>query len=290
MTSRYFRLALTGHPLGHSLSPVIHQAALASTGLQGEYSLQPVPPLEGQIGLEKLTAQLRAGDLQGLNVTIPHKQAIRDVCDRLTPLAARVQAVNLLFMEAGQLVGDNVDVPGFLAGLDQLSGSPRAKGKALVLGAGGSARAVVCGLEERGWQVTLAVRRPQQARELASDLGHPGIPVITLERDALGALQVDLLVNTTPLGMSPHPAGSPWPEDLPFPTRTLVYDLIYNPFRTRLMAQAEAAGNGTLNGLTMLVEQAALSFLRWTGQNPDRKTMEAAAIAALEQRNQAETA
>ena len=263
-------LGLVGWPLGHSLSPRLHNAALAALNLPGEYRLYPVPPFpEGQAHLADLLDQVRKGALDGLNVTIPHKQNVLSLLDDLTPTAAAIGAANLIFMKAGRLTGDNADAAGFLADLqhnglaDPISGSRTA----LVLGAGGSTRAVVYALIHAGWQVWIAARRIEQASALVASLqiSGPALHVLRLEAEALSGAY-GLIVNTTPLGMSPDVETCPWPAGLPFPPGAGVYDLVYNPFETTLVRQARAAGLHAANGLGMLVNQAAIAFETWTGQ------------------------
>ncbi len=287
MTPSRFNLGLIGYPLERSLSPQIHQAALRFSGLQGEYRLYPVAPLpEGQEALEHMLKRLRQGSLHGLNVTIPHKQNVLPHLDELAPAARSVGAANTLYVQNGRLVGDNTDIPGFLADLQRQL--PGASGKALVLGAGGSARAVVYALLQTGWQVVVAARRLEQAAsllpspvggrtrpELAEGVGDdgylPSVQAVLLEASSLaGVPDVSLVVNATPVGMLPQPGASPWPEDLALPPGAAVYDLIYKPLETRLMRQARQAGHVAFNGLGMLVEQAALSFERWTGVSVNR--------------------
>jgi shikimate dehydrogenase len=263
---------LIGYPLGHSLSPQLHQAAFKALGLEGRYRLFPIAPMpEGEAPLRALLETLRAGDLDGLNVTIPHKQAVIPWLDELSPVAQAVGAVNTLFRRGNRLCGDNTDVPGFLADLRSVGVDPTLADFALVLGAGGSARAVVYALLQSGWAVTLAARRP------GVTLGYAGqsISAVPLTLQALRPLIKDcrLIVNTTPVGMTPQVDASPWPEDLPFPPGAAVYDLVYNPPVTRLVQQARQAGRVAGTGLGMLVEQAALSFERWVGQAPSIQAM-----------------
>ena len=163
------QLGLIGYPLGHSLSPKIHAAALESCGLQGDYSLFPIHP-DDQQGLKELLARVRSGEITGLNVTIPHKQNVFSLLDELTPTAQDIGAVNTISMRNGRLTGDNTDAPGFLADLEEFLGN-RDLGNGgqkatLVLGAGGSARAVVYALVNDDWNVTVAARRFEQAEEL----------------------------------------------------------------------------------------------------------------------------
>ena len=151
-------LGLIGYPLSHSLSPQLHAAAFQALKLDGEYRLYPVAPNDNQ-GLAKLAQRLRLGKLQGLNVTIPHKQAILPLLDKLTPSAQAIGAVNTLYLKGDRLIGHNTDAPGFLSDLHNSFGQPTVEKNALVLGAGGAARAVVYALLTDGWNVTLAVRR-----------------------------------------------------------------------------------------------------------------------------------
>lgn len=276
---RTFQLGLVGYPLGHSLSPQIQAAALASCGLGGEYSLFPIHTADGQ-GLADLLARVRAGEIDGLNVTIPHKQNVVPLLDGLTPAARAIGAVNTVYLKDGSLLGDNTDAPGFLADLDSFLTTKTQRHQdtksALVLGAGGSARAVVYALVNDGWTVTLAVRRLEQAKDLAARYGLRIMPTLNLK-----SLTFNLVVNATPVGMSPNCDASPWPTGLPFPIDARIYDLVYNPPETALTRAARAQGFPAINGLGLLVEQAALSFERWTGREPSRAAMRQAAAAAL---------
>lgn len=273
-----YRLGLIGYPLGHSLSPGIHQAALQAMNLPGEYRLYPVEPLpEGQAALNQLVSRIRRGELDGLNVTIPHKPSVLPLLDGLTPTAAGIGAVNTLFRDGNRLKGDNTDAPGFLADLERLDVTH--PGRALVLGAGGSARSVVYALAQRGWQVRIAARRQAQAQALAHNIALSGISDQLLTATSLShagvlaGLPVELIVNTTPVGMAPLLDANPWPPGLPLPEDVFVYDLIYNPAETPLLKAARKAGLRPANGLGMLVEQAALSLECWTGQPVPRQSM-----------------
>jgi shikimate dehydrogenase len=264
-------LGLIGYPLGHSLSPTLHAAALAQYELQGEYRLYPVPPLpEGLSELKALMERLRRGELHGLNVTIPHKQSVVEWLDELTPAARAIGAVNTLINRDGRLVGDNTDAPGFWADIESLWGF-KYPARALVLGSGGVARGMVYALAAHGWQVTIAAARPEdmkQAHTLASDLSPVGgkLDVIELNPALLGQYgNMALVVNATPLGMSPNNDISPWPEGVSFPLACKVYDAVYNPLETRFVRSARAAGVPAETGLGMLIAQAALAFERWTG-------------------------
>ena len=286
-----YTLGLTGFPLSHSLSPKLHNAALTAAGLEGSYSLFPVDPAHPD-ALAALLGRVRSGEIHGLNVTIPHKQAVIPLLDELTETAQAIGAVNTIYMRSDRLIGDNTDAAGFWEDVSSLMVNSKwlmVNGKskisntqspitnpqspipnhqsALVLGAGGSARAVVYALVKNGWQVTLAARRIEQAEELAQRYTQN---VIATTFSILPSA-FRLLINTTPLGMTPHTDTCPWEQD--FPPETFVYDLVYNPPETLLMKRARAAGLQAANGLGMLIEQAALAFERWTGHKADRTAM-----------------
>lgn len=271
-------LGLIGYPLGHSLSPKIQSAALHACGLAGDYSLFPIHP-DDQTALKDLLGRVRSGELQGLNVTIPHKQNVISHLDELTPTARSIGAVNTIYLRENKLIGDNTDAPGFLADVRRVfKFSPLAfQPSALILGAGGSARAVVYALQNDGWDVTLAARRLEQANELAERFGN--VKVVEYDVQSLKLSNVQLIVNTTPVGMTPNIAESPWPEGLDFPPHAAIYDLVYNPRATRLVREACAQGRLAATGLGMLIAQAALSFEIWTGCKPPREVM----LAALDQ-------
>lgn len=282
---KYFSFGLTGYPLDHSLSPRIHTAALQALGLQGDYRLYPVEEISG---LNELLSFMRRGSLVGLNVTIPHKGSIYPLLDNLTPTTKAIGAVNTIYLLDEQLVGDNTDASGFLADLNYLGWSykeNRSK-RALILGAGGSARAVVYGLTRMGWQITVAARRLEQARGLVEiiqtaveketpTLKMKQLTTIQMDGESLSAVlpSTNLIINTTPLGMYPHQDDSPWPSDLEFPPEVAVYDLVYNPAETPLIRAAKDNGLRATNGLGMLIEQAALSFKIWTGLDAPREMM-----------------
>ncbi len=272
-----FKLGLIGYPLDHTLSPKIHTAALQACGLDGDYSLFPVAPGDKQ-GLKELLDRVRSKQIHGLNVTIPHKQNVIEFMDELTPTAQAIGAVNTIHMNGDKLVGDNTDAPGFLVDLKKLQAefpSPilgegvRVRGKsAIVLGAGGSSCAVVHALLNDGWNVTIAARRIEQAQQLTASFPDYHLPFANLPD--LRLLIFELLVNTTPLGMSPNFETSPLPENAELSQGTIVYDLVYNPRETKLVRDARSQGLKATTGLGMLIEQAALAFEIWTGHNPPR--------------------
>ncbi|GMV34767.1 MAG: shikimate dehydrogenase [Chloroflexi bacterium] len=275
-----YQLGLIGYPLDHSLSPRIHSAALKSCGLAGDYSLFPIPPEDRQ-ALQALLARVRSGDIRGLNVTIPHKQSVVEFMDDLTPTAQAIGAVNAMYMRGNKLIGDNTDAAGFLADLKKVNKETGAQGNksALVLGAGGSARAVVYALLNDGWNVTLAARRLEQAGQLAKSVASYRLQVTSYETFQPSTLQLlsgqafDLLVNTTPLGMTPNIDQSPLPENILLPKDIMIYDLVYNPRETKLVRDAKAQGCRAATGIGMLIEQAALAFELWTGHTPPRTAL-----------------
>jgi shikimate dehydrogenase len=282
----HFSFGLTGYPLGHSISPALHRAALDAAGLQGDYHLYEIPPLPaGEAALVSLLQTLRRGDQHGLNVTIPHKQSLLPFLDDTTPAAQQIGAINVVYRKDERLIGDNTDAAGFLKDLERfLSEENRpTRGRALVLGAGGSARAVVYALHAADWMVTVAARRIEQAQTLADEIGPESIQCAHLDLSGIQtAGEIELLVNTTPVGMQPHTAASPWPENLALPAGAAIYDLVYNPSHTKLIQAAAAAGLPACSGLGMLIEQAALSFERWTGYPANRAAMQQAARSALQ--------
>jgi len=266
----FIQLGLIGYPLGHSLSPKIHTAALEACGVEGEYSLFPIHP-DDQQGLRDLLARVRSGEIRGLNVTIPHKQNVIALMDELSPTAHAIGAVNTIYLRENNLVGDNTDAAGFLSDLkNELATETLRHGdsKALVLGAGGSARAVVHGLLNDGWAVTIAARRLEQATQLASTFPNYELQISNIESVSSQFSKVQLIVNTTPVGMFPHTDQSPLPEHVSLSKHTMIYDLVYNPRETKLVRDARAQGLAATTGLGMLVEQAALAFELWTGHHP----------------------
>lgn len=275
-------IGLIGWPVSHSLSPAMHNAAAGALGLDWAYVPLPVHP-------DRLPDALRglpALGFRGVNVTVPYKEAAISYLHAVYPIAQTIGAVNTINNSDGLLTGFNTDWSGFLADLETYNFVLDGR-DCLVLGAGGAARAVVYGLANAGARITVAARKSQQAEALAARMaespGHARIRVVAFDHAAEAATDYyrPLIVNTTPLGMAgSRVADSPWPDGAPFPDKAFVYDLVYNPDRTRLLEQAAAAGCRTANGLGMLVEQAAESFEIWTGRRPDRAVMRQAAEAS----------
>ena len=276
-----FRLGLIGDPVAHSLSPAIQGAALAAIGLDATYELWQTPAAE----LAGRVASLRAADVLGANVTVPHKLAVMEHLDEVTPLARRAGAVNTIVHRDGRLAGDNTDVHGFATSL--FAACPDASSRpTLVLGAGGAARAVVLALESLGVsQITLANRNRERAERLAADLAPTPLRVVaaddaTLRRELP---QAPLLVNATSLGW--HPGETPVPLDLlaVLPPTCFVVDLTYR--ETDLLTAASARGLRTLDGLPMLVHQGARALELWTGRPAPLAVMLDAATRARDARS-----
>ena len=267
-------LGLIGYPLEHSLSPKLHTAALQSCRLEGDYSLFPIAPDDNQ-SLKDLLFRVRSGEIHGLNVTIPHKRVVIQFLDGFTRTAEAIGAVNTIYLRENKLIGDNTDASGFLTDLKSLvdSSAFSFQPSALVLGAGGSARAVVYALMNAGWEVSIAARRMEQAQQLADSFTNYELQMLDFTLSNIELSNISLIVNTTPIGMTPNTDQSPWPENLPFPINAAIYDLVYNPWETKLVKDAHAEGLNAITGLGMLIEQATLSFEIWTGCDPSRELL-----------------
>lgn len=279
---------LLGHPVGHSLSPHMHNAAFQALGLRANYSLLDVAPGD----LPRTLEQLRAQGCGGVNVTIPHKEAAyRFLAAKhaLSDTARLLRSVNtVVFRPDGSLFGDNTDAPGFLDALrEAFRASPRGK-RILVLGGGGAGRALALTCAMQGAaeilvaDVNLATRRRLL---LALRRAAPGLPVagVALPRARAAARECDLVIQATPVGMHPGDPSLLPPDS--FRQGQLVFDLIYNPAVTPLLATARAAGARTANGLGMLLHQGVRAFRLWTGRKPSAPIMRAALEKALKARS-----
>ena len=220
-------------------------------------------------GFEAFLRGLARSGFAGGNVTIPHKEAAFRLVDALTPRAEKIGAVNTLIVEGDRVLGDNTDAPGFIAHLDRSLGEnwPERTGRvALVLGAGGAARAIVVGLVERGLKVRIANRSPERARALA-ELDPDNVEAIAWDSLPEALRATGLLVNTTSLGMAGQP---PLILDLgALPDRAAVADIVYVPLETPLLAAARARGLAAVDGLGMLLHQAVPGFAAWFGLRPE---------------------
>ena len=264
---------IIGHPVAHTLSPRMHNAEFARLGLDWVYVAWPVEPSR----LREAVRGLAALGVAGFNVTVPHKQAVMPLLDRVSPEARMIGAVNTVRVRDGLMEGFNTDAPGWR---DDVERDVALSGRSVfVIGAGGAARAVVAGALMAGAaRVTIGARRVEAAGELAgaAQAEMPRahlLPVDLASPEAVTAFAgCDVVVNTTPVGMESHP-GCPVPEDWILPHHH-VYDTIYAPVRTELLRLAGERGAGTRNGLGMLARQGALAFEIWTGVKPDAERME----------------
>ncbi len=263
-------LGIIGHPLWHTMSPTLHNWAFRRLELPMVYMAWPVAPGS----LTDFVTAARTLPITGTSVTIPHKETIIPLLDDVTERAARVGAVNTLFWKGDQLMGENTDVIGFLHPLREMG---ERVDSALVLGAGGAARAVMAGLVELGVErITLSSNVPAQTEALARAYGAK-----VLGWEERGAVKADLLVNATPLGMhGEFEPKSPWPKD-DFGDFRMVYDLVYNPLTTRLVREAKQAGLKAVGGLPMFLAQAAAQFNLWTGREFPMEEGEAVVLEAL---------
>jgi len=270
------RIGLIGNPVAHSISPAIQNAALAAKGIDATYELWQTPLAE----LAERVASLRADDVLGANVTVPHKLAVMEYLDEVSEVATRAGAVNTIVHREGRLFGDNTDIAGFATSLR--AACPDAKTlPAFVLGAGGAARAVILALAEIGVPTTTVANRGE-ARMAALDAELAGIAFQRLGMDEAGLRDalptVGVLINATSIGW--HPGETPLSLDLlaALPEGATVVDLTYRD--TDLLAAARARGLRTLDGLPMLVHQGAEAFTLWTSvEAPVAEMLTAAAIA-----------
>ncbi|MER9598428.1 shikimate dehydrogenase [Mesorhizobium sp. M0244] len=254
---------VTGHPIAHSRSPKIHGYWLVKYGIDGSYQAIDVAPE----AFAEFLQTLQAGGFRGGNVTIPHKEAAFALAARRDDDAEQIGAVNTLWLEDGELWGGNTDAHGFAANLDEYAPGWAANGPAVVLGAGGAARAVVHALKQRGVSdIRIANRTLARAQELRRRFG-AGVSAHNIA--ATGELLKDagLLVNTTALGMHGNEGLPADPGKLP--DRAIVTDIVYVPLETPLLAAAKARGLKTVDGLGMLLHQAVPGFERWFGTRPE---------------------
>ena len=271
-------VGLLGWPVEHSLSPAMHNAAFESLGLNWRYVPLAVRP--GQV--EAAVRGLGALGFLGANVTVPHKQAALGAVDVADAGARALGAVNTLVIDRGQdgrttVSGYNTDARGFIFALHAGGYDPASGGRAVVVGAGGAARAVVHGLLSEGTgKVDLLNRTLSRAKDLVRDVGATAegsgrLRALPLTRETLveSSRGANLLVNATTVGMWPDMGGSIWPADLPLPLGLTVFDLVYNPLETTLLRQARASARLGVDGLEMLVQQGALAFCMWTRQQYD---------------------
>jgi shikimate dehydrogenase len=259
--------AVIGDPVSHSLSPVMHNRAFAHIGHNGVYVPFRVKDIQAAV------AGIRALDIKGTSVTIPHKVSVMDHLDEIDPVAQKIGAVNTLLNNKGRLIGYNSD---YLGALKALAGETVVKGqKVVIIGAGGAARAIGFGVLRAGGKVVILNRSADKGEALAADLGAEFLPLSECRR-----IDGRILINTTPVGMFPHADHMPLSAALLAP-EVAVMDIIYNPLKTRLLKEAEKAGCKTIGGLSMFVQQGAFQFELWTGEKAPVDVMSSAVEAAL---------
>ena len=267
-------VGVLGWPLEHTLSPVIHNAAFRSAGIDCVYLAWPVPPEY----LEQAVAGLRALGATGANLTMPHKEAVLQHLDELSDDARALGAVNTIHRAGESLIGYNTDVSGFRDFVEEDAGIAIAGRTVAVIGAGGAARAVVKALTQIGaGKVVVVARDPERGAEVAGIGGSvASVEELSGADDLIES--ADVVVNATPVGMDgrsdPVPGAS-------FRSDQVVVDLVYSPPTTPFMGRARASGAEVWGGLGMLVRQAAGSFSIWTGRRPSLDTMSAAAVRAI---------
>ena len=274
---------LIGDPVEHTMSPVMHNAAFRKTGVDYIY----LPFRVRKEELDKAMEGMRALNIRGLNVTIPHKVTVLQFLDKLDSLAEKIEAVNTIVNDDGVLTGYNTDASGFLQALLEKGIEPKGK-NVVILGAGGASRAISFILADRGANPVILNRLLELdwAKELAGKISqtfNKEVDALELNRENLVETlgKADILVNATSLGMNPNIDQTPVPSDLLRPG-LIVFDIVYNPIKTSLLKEAEAAGAETIGGLDMLVWQGALAFEKWTGRKAPAGLMKEEAIKLLQ--------
>ena len=261
---------VVGYPIGHSMSPVMQNAAFSAKDLNAVYLAFETKDIEGCLNSMKTLG------IRGMSVTIPHKSALIPLLDDVDALAMKIGAVNTIINRGGLLVGYNSDVTGALKALEEkivLTGK-----SCLLIGAGGAARAIGFGLKEKGVTISVANRSSDRGRDLAALLDSPFIPL-----EKVGDKRADLLIQTTPVGMYPDVDRCPIDEHV-LKGGMVVMDIIYNPIETRLLKIARRQGCKTINGLSMFIHQGAEQFRLWTGLDAPINVMARALKDALGKR------
>lgn len=259
---------IVGYPLGHSLSPLMHNTAFRFRGLNAIYLFFETQEIENAI------KGIKALGIKGVSVTIPYKSDVLPFLDRIDSLAENIGAVNTIINKEGELIGYNTDAIGALKAIKERI-SPIGKG-ALIIGAGGAARSIGYMLKKEGADLFIASRNYRHAKKLAESLGGTGIPM-----EDIGSLNVDILINATPVGMYPHTDRCPVSASVLRPGM-VVMDIVYNPLDTLLLKIAKDRRCITINGLKMFIYQGAEQFRLWTGLEPPLDTMEKAVRSVLE--------
>ncbi len=274
-------VGLIGWPIGHSLSPAMQNAAFQALDLDWLYLPLPVRPGEVETAIKGLATL----NFSGCNVTVPHKVTVIDHLDNIDDTARALGAVNTISISDGMAFGTNTDPAGFLISLKDAGIGARGMDVG-VLGAGGAARAVLYALAQvQVNSVTVINRNSGRAEALVQDMSNlfsrSALQTLPLSNEAFEALaqKVDLVINSTVVGMAPLDSDSPWPENVPMPAKAIYYDLVYNPRETLFLNRARAAGAVVVSGIGMLINQGALSFKIWTGKQAPIEVMHQACEA-----------
>ena len=280
ITARTNVLCVIGHPIEHSMSPIMHNAALKDLSLDYVYVAFNIPPND----LKKAVLGFKMFSIKGINVTIPYKENIIPYLDEIDPLAEKIGAVNTIKNEGKYLIGKNTDASGAKKALLDAGCEITGK-KALILGAGGAAKAVSFAISEDLDAVYIANRTEKRAIKLAKDLTNKTTIKAVGKNMSINTLKnlvndVDILINTTPLGMYPDIEGSPISQEM-LHKNLFVFDIVYNPLETRLLKEASKIGCKTLGGLDMFVNQGALAFEWWTGKKPNLNLMKEKVVEFL---------
>lgn len=267
MTRQY---GIIGWPLGHTMSPTLHNWGFGELGLDARYEAYPLKP----DNLTSFMERVRTKPISGMSVTIPHKQTVMEHLDFITDRARAVGAVNTIYWDGDKLCGENTDVIGIIAPLKKLESLPSS---AMILGAGGAARAAIAGFQELGIaNISISNRTKDKATALAKEFG-----IEAIEWNKRMEHEPGLICNTTPLGMSGDCQGmTPWDGNR-FPEGSIAYDIVYNPLETRFLKEAHAAGCHSISGLEMFLHQGLAQFSIWTGQNMDEEGARQLLLAAL---------
>jgi len=254
---------LFGLPVGQSMSPDMHNAAFRQLGLNFAYMAFAVERDQLRTAVEAI----RALSVRGVNVTIPHKVAVMEFLDDIDPEALSIGAVNTIVNDNGKLLGYNTDGRGYVRSLVEETQVSLKDKRILIVGAGGAARAVGVSLAREGVkQITVANRSVEKAKELSDHLAHyVSSSMSTPLSECRDLYEVDIVINTTSVGMYPDMDHTPIPKESLHPN-LLISDLIYNPFQTKLLKEGQEIGATTHNGLGMFVHQGALAFELWTGR------------------------
>jgi len=260
---------IIGHPVGHSLSPAMHNAAFRTLNLDAVYLAFDVVDLKGAM------AGVRALGIQGLSVTVPHKEAVMAHLDELDPVARRIGAVNTVVRKGGQLKGLNTDWLGAVKALQEEVAKLTGK-QVLLIGAGGAARAILAGLREMGARVHVANRTEERAKRLSEPFGATWSG-LEIPED----LSFDILINTTTLGMAGENQDKMPVSEAVIKKADIVMDIVYSPLETKLLKTAKTLSKTTVNGLRMLLHQAVAQFEIWTGERAPIETMESALSGRL---------